>query len=197
MVNFKSSEFRKGFYIFTKPHYFPVYLIVINDLDVIKANYPLLLLGNAYKQEELWIQLIGDIKKEINAKNIEKLWKYMIFSIKRNIFKIKEGELMKKVKELSEYNESINNLFDDEFLGKILDKKDDEFLGKILRNKDDEILGKLVKERGNKFISKILKEQGKDFLVSILAELGEEEVTGILEKIRKSKKKKIKEELEK
>ncbi|MEQ8190820.1 MAG: hypothetical protein ABRQ39_22825 [Candidatus Eremiobacterota bacterium] len=137
---------------------------------MIKPNYPLLLLGTVGKQEELWGQLIGDIKKEVNAKDIEKLWKYMIFSIKRNIFRLKEGEIMKKVKELSEHNESINRLFDDEFLGKILDKKDDEFLGKILDKKDDE------------FLKKVLIKKGKDFLRSILEELGEEEVVGGKEK---------------
>jgi hypothetical protein len=123
MVNFQPCEFRKGFYIFTKQNYFPVYLIVINDLDLIKPNYPLLLLGNTGKQEELWTQLIEDIKKELNAKNSEKLWSYLTFSIKKQIFQIKEEKLMKKIKELSEENESINKFFDDEFLGKILKKK--------------------------------------------------------------------------
>ncbi len=131
MINFTCCEYRKGFYKFILPNYFPVYLIVIQELEVIKPNYPLLLLGNAEKQEELWEQLIEDIKQEVDARDIEKLWKYMVFSVKRNIFRLKEGELMKKVKELSEYNESINRFFDDEFLGKILEKKDDEFLKKV------------------------------------------------------------------
>jgi len=37
---------------------------------VIKPNYPLLLLGNAEKQEELWEQLIEEIKQEVDAKDI-------------------------------------------------------------------------------------------------------------------------------
>jgi hypothetical protein len=49
--------------------------------------------------------------------------------------RVKEGEIMKKVKELFEHNETINRLFDDEFLGKILDKKYDEFLKKVLIKK--------------------------------------------------------------
>jgi hypothetical protein len=80
---------------------------------------------------------------------------------------------MKKLKELSEENESINKFFDD------------EFLGKILRNKDDDSINRLFDDE---FLKKVLVKKGKDFLVSILTELGEEEVTGILEKIRKSKK---------
>ncbi|MEQ8186381.1 MAG: hypothetical protein ABRQ39_00300 [Candidatus Eremiobacterota bacterium] len=171
--DFEQSEFGKGFYIFAGINYFPVYLIVIHDLDIIKSNYPLLLLGNADKQEELWKQLIEDIKKELNAKNSEKLWSYLSFSIENQIFQIKEDETMKKLKELSEENESINKFFDD------------EFLGKILRNKDDDSINRLFDDE---FLKKVLVKKGKDFLVSILTELGEEEVTGILEKIRKSKK---------
>lgn len=142
--DFEQSKFRKGFYIFTGINYFPVYLVVIQELDVIKPNYPLLLLGNADKQEELWKQLIEDIKKELNVKNTEKLWNYLSFSMKRQIFQIKEGETVKKIKELSEENESINKFFDDEFVGKILDKKGDEFLGKILRKKGKDYLANFL-----------------------------------------------------
>jgi len=168
MTDFEPCEFRKGFHILKNHPYFPVYLAVIDGLDIIRCNYPLLLLGNEKKQEELWRQLIKDIKKELNAKEVKELWKYMIFSIKRNIFNLKEGEVMEEIKELSEVNESINRLFDDEFLGKILRKKDDEFLGKILKEKDDEFLGKILKEKDDEFLEKVLRKKNKNILTSFL-----------------------------
>jgi len=174
---FKQSEFRKGFYIFTGINYFPVYLVVIEDLDVIKPNYPLLLLGNADTQEEFWKKLIEDIKKDLNAKNSEKLWNYLSFSMKSQIFQIKEGETMRKIKELSEENESINRFFDDEFLGKIVDKKGDKFLGKILDKKDDEFLGRILRKKGKKFLT--------DFVLKIMKE-DEEIKNRIQEKLRNS-----------
>ena len=148
-VNFKPGEFRKGFYIFTKPNYFPVYLVVIHDLDVIKPNYPLLLLGNTDKQEELWREIIREIKKDLNAKNSEKLWNYLSFSIKRQIFQIKEEETMKKLKELSEENESINTFFDDEFVERILHNKGEDFTTNIfmkMLRESEEFRKKVIEE---------------------------------------------------
>ncbi len=108
---------------------------------------------NSFKQEELWREIIREIKKDLNAKNTVKLLKYMIFSVKRNIFQIKEGELMKEIKELSEYNESINKLFDDDFLGKILRNKDDESMNKLF---DDEFLGQILRKKGKEYLTNFL-----------------------------------------
>jgi len=192
--NFEQSEFRKGFYIFAEINCFPVYLAVIEDLDVIKSNYPLILLGNAEKQEELWRELLKDIKEDLNAKNIEQLWKYMNFSIKRNIFKLKEGEVMEDIRELSEEEDSINRLFNDEFLERILRKKEkeedsinrlfnDEFLGRILAKKGDDFLGKILQKKEEDSINRLFDD---DFFTRL-----------VLKKIRNNKdfKKKIQQEL--
>ena len=63
---------------------------------------------------------------------------------------------MKKLKELSEDNESINRFFDSEFLKKILGKKDDESIKSLF---DD------------KFIEKILHNKGEDFTTNIFMKM--------------------------
>ncbi|HPZ09284.1 MAG TPA: hypothetical protein PL110_14340 [Candidatus Eremiobacteraeota bacterium] len=60
---------------------------------------------------------------------------------------------MKEIKELSEYNESINKLFDDDFLGKILRNKDDESMNKLF---DDEFLGQILRKKGKEYLTNFL-----------------------------------------
>ena len=165
--NFKHCEFRKGFYILEKHPYFPVYLIIIEDIEVIECNYALLLLGNEKKQEELWRQLIREIKKDVKAKKTEKLWKYMTFSVKKNIFQLKEGDIMKEIKDLSEDNESIKKFFDDEFLKKLVKKRGTEFLNKLLEDNNEEFLANLFlkKIRENEAFKKKIQRELKNELL--------------------------------
>jgi hypothetical protein len=152
MMNFKESKFRKGFYELTYSGFLTVYLVVIDDLDIVPCNYPLLLLGNEEKQEELWKLLIDEIKRDLNAKNTDKLWKYLMFSIRSKIFSAKEGSTMRKVKEVLDENDCINQIFDDELLKKILLKKGNDSAVKIIiqiLKESDELKRKIQQELKN------------------------------------------------
>jgi hypothetical protein len=78
---------------------------------------------------------------------------------------LRRGRNYEKIKELSEINESIKNLFDDEFLAKLIKERGSNIIKKILEEDDKEFLDNLFLEKfrnDKEFRGKIKKELEKD-----------------------------------